>query len=84
MTSFGVSPITNKIFMGKTRPMKGVEGVSELVGKKTDVTDEVVSVVFEWFMHHMPKDSPKGVYEVSFDGCDYVLQMVRKKPKEAP
>ena len=46
---FMVSPLTNTIYMAKTKPLKK-EGQFVVTGTKVDVTDKVIKAVFEWFM----------------------------------
>ena len=60
--SFMVSPLTNTIYMAKTKPLEK-EGQFVVIGDKIDVTDNVIRVVFEWFM----KECENGtIHEVTF------------------
>lgn len=68
---FGVSPLTNTIFHGVQDTEKNM-----WVGKKEDVTNEVVAVVFEWFMGNM---EGKQEYSITYPGIDFELVMRRKE-----
>jgi len=46
----GVSPLSNTIYMGKTKPMKGHPNISEWVDRSGDKTEEVMIAVIEWFI----------------------------------
>jgi len=65
--NIGVSPLTNRIFAGKSRQLKGApEGQREWVGPKTDVTDKVLMVAIQ-FMYNKAGE-PGGGSEIALDG----------------
>ena len=68
---FGVSPLTNTIFHGVQDTEKNM-----WVGKKEDVTNEVIAVAFEWFMGNM---EGKQEYPITYPGIDFELVMRRKE-----
>lgn len=52
------------------------------VGQKTDVTDDVVASVFEWFMTNMEdKNGKKEEYIITYPGINFELVM-RRLPKK--
>ena len=60
----GTSPISNRIYAGKTRTLKnGTENWTS----KEDVTDEAIAAVFQWFMNNS-KDEGNMCYEIGFEG----------------
>jgi nucleoid DNA-binding protein len=69
-----VSPLTNTIYAGKIKPLANGKG-RQWVGKKQDVTDEAISVVFE-HMYNAAKETG-GVYTIEIAGFGE-LTMVRK------
>lgn len=72
---FGVSPITNKIFYGTQDTEKQM-----WVGDKTDVTDDVIAAVYEWFIGNMEKEHGKRTeYRITYLGTDYELIMRKKE-----
>lgn len=73
---FGVSPITNTIFHGTQDTEKQM-----WIGQKTDVTDEVVGVVFQWFMGQIERENSEA-YSITYQGTGYELVMRRKQEKE--
>ena len=70
---FGVSPITNKIFYGTQDTEKQM-----WVGDKTDVTDDVIAAVYEWFIGNMENEHGKRT-EYSYPDADYELVMRKKE-----
>lgn len=68
---FGVSPITNTIYHGTQDTEKNM-----WVGKKEDVTNEVIAVVFEWFIGNM---EGKQEYSITYPVTDFELVMRRKE-----
>lgn len=68
---FGVSPITNTIFHGTLDTEKHM-----WVGQKTDVTDDVIAVVYQWFMGNM---DGKEEYSITYPSTEFELVMRRKK-----
>lgn len=57
----GVSPITNNIYIGKLNKSETM-----WVGEKTEITDEAVKAVFEWFRGNSTDEKP--IYQISFEG----------------
>ena len=77
--NIGVSPLTNRIYAGKSRQIKGgKEGQREWVGRKSDVTDEAVLAVFD---HLHKKASETGYFEISIKG--YGTMSFRKEDNNA-
>ena len=68
---FGVSPLTNTIFYGMQDTEKNM-----WVGKKEDVTNEVIGAVFEWFMGNM---KGKEEYSITYPSVEFELVMRRKE-----
>lgn len=71
---FGVSPLTNTIFHGVQDTEKHM-----WVGKKEDVTNEVIGAVFEWFMGNM---EGKAEYSITYPSTGFELVMRRKEEAE--
>lgn len=72
---FGVSPITNKIFYGTQDTEKQM-----WVGDKTDVTEDVISSVFAWFVGNMKDEHRKRTeYSITCPDSDYELVMRKKE-----
>ncbi len=72
---FGVSPITNKIFYGPQDTEKQM-----WVGDKTDVTNDVIAAVYEWFMGNMEDEHGKRTeYRITYPDSDYELVMRKKE-----
>ena len=74
--NLGVSLLTNTIYAGTSKDCGN--GLKKWVGKKHDVTDEAIKAVFEWFMNNHIENEPNEAYEVRFEGCPYVLRMVKR------
>mgnify|MGYP003289266220 FL=1 len=68
---FGVSPITNTIFYGTQDTEKHM-----WVGQKTDVTDDAIMNVYQWFMGNM---DGKEEYSITYPSTEFELVMRRKK-----
>jgi len=75
--NLGVSPITNKLFVGKSKDCGN--GIREWTGKKYDVTDGAIRAVFEWFMNNHKSNMPNEAYEIRYENCPYVLAMTKEK-----
>ena len=72
---FGVSPITKKIFYGTQDTEKQM-----WVGDKTDVTNDVIAAVYEWFMGNMEDEHGKRTeYRITYPDTDYELVMRKKE-----
>lgn len=72
---FGVSPITNKIFYGTKDTDKGM-----WVGTKTDVTEDVISSAFDWFVCNMKDEHRNRIeYSITYPDADYELVMRKKE-----
>ena len=72
--TLGVSVLTNTIYYGTVDTKKNI-----WVGEKKDMTDDAIKAVFEWFMRHMEGNEE---YSITFNDCEYVLKMQRKKVEE--
>ena len=68
---FGVSPITNKIYYGTRDTEKHM-----WVGQKTEVTEDAIAAVFEWFMGNMENNKE---YSIRFPSTEFELVMRRKE-----
>ena len=68
----GASPLTNSIFIGKSKPMKGNPEVSEWTDKSKDKTQEVLRAVLDWFYARYKYDDKDSV-ELITDGKKYKL-----------
>lgn len=68
---FGVSPITNTIFYGTEDTEKHM-----WIGQKTDVTDDAIMNVYQWFMGNM---DGKEEYSITYPSTEFELVMRRKK-----
>ena len=75
--NIGVSPLTNTIFIGKSKKLKN--GVFEWVGEKHDITDDAIRAVFEWFMNNYKNNEQNKAYEIRYTNCPYVLTMTLDK-----
>lgn len=71
---FGVSPITNTIYYGTQDTEKHM-----WIGNKTNVTYDVISAVFEWFMGNMEGNEE---YSITYPSTEFELVMRRKKVEE--
>jgi len=74
--NLGVSPITNTIYAGRSKPSKFNSNVKEWVGKKTDVTEEAIKAVFQ-HMYNAAEET--GFYAIQIDG--YGVMSFERKPK---
>lgn len=68
---FGVSLITNTIFYGTQDTEKHM-----WIGQKTDVTDDAIMNVYQWFMGKM---EGKEEYSITYPSTEFELVMRRKK-----
>ena len=68
---FGVSPLTNTIYYGTINKEKHM-----FIGKKEDVTDDVIRAAFEWFMGNMEGNEE---YSITFPSTEFELVMRRKQ-----
>lgn len=68
---FGVSPITNTIYHGTQDTEKNM-----WVGEKKDVTNEVIAVVFTWFINNMGDNQE---YSITYPNTNFELVMRRKE-----
>lgn len=66
----GVSPLTNRIYYGTQDIEKHM-----WIGQKTDITDNAIASVFEWFMANMVG---KEEYSITYPETDFELVMRRK------
>lgn len=67
----GVSPLTNRIYYG-TKDTQS----QKFTGAKTDVTEDAIAAVFQWFMGQMEDDMKE--YSITYKGTDFDLIMRRK------
>ena len=68
---FGVSPISNTIYYGIQDTDKQM-----WIGDKTDVTNDAIAAVFEWFMGQM---DGKEEYSLSYPNTGFELVMREKE-----
>ena len=73
--NIGTSPLTNKIYAGKSKDIGN--GTHQWVGAKYDITEDAIRAVFEWFMQNHKKNEPSAAFEIRFSGCAYVLTMTK-------
>lgn len=78
-----VSDITKTIYLANVKPVKNNPHLFETIGEKQDYTDEAIRAVFEWFMKNFQENEPNEAFEVKFGNCPYILQMIKRKPKES-
>lgn len=71
---FGVSPLTNTIYYGTQNKEKNV-----WTGKKEDVTDDVIRVVYEWFMGNMDGNEE---YSITYPSTEFELVMRRRRGEQ--
>ena len=71
---FGVSPITNRIYYGTQDTEKHM-----WTGQKTDVTDDAIAAVYEWFMGNMENNEE---YSITYPSTEFELVMRRKEIKK--
>ena len=67
---FGVSPLSNKIFYGTRDTDRHV-----WIGQKTDVTDDAIMNVYQWFMGNM---EGKEEYSITYPSTEFELVMRRR------
>lgn len=81
---FGVSPLTNTIYYGTYKCDDGFLSNDNrdrvFTGNKVDVTDEVIAVVFEWFMYNTVQhcNGEDEMYRVTYPNVNYELIMRKK------
>ena len=64
---FGVSPITNTIYYGTQDTEKHM-----WIGQKTDVTDDVIAAVYEWFIGNMEdSEGEKEEYQITYPSTEF-------------
>lgn len=78
-----VSDITKTIYLANAKPLKGCPDCWEVVGEKQNFTNEAIRAVFEWFMKNFQENEPNEAFEVKFGNCPYILQMIKREPKES-
>lgn len=71
---FGVSPITNRIYYGTQDTEKHM-----WTGQKTDVTDDAIAAVYEWFMGNIENNEE---YSITYPSTKFELVMRRKEIKK--
>lgn len=72
---FGVSPITNRIYYGTQDTEKHM-----WTGQKTDVTDDAIVAVYEWFIGNMASNNEE--YSITYPSTEFELVMRRKEIKK--
>jgi hypothetical protein len=78
-----VSDITKTIYLANVKPVKNNPHLFETIGEKQDYTDEAIRAVFEWFMKNFQENEPNEAFEVKYGNCPYILQMIKREPKES-
>ena len=73
-----VSDITKTIYLTNAKPIKDHPNLFEATGEKQDYTNEAIRAVFEWFMANFKENEPNEAFEVMFDDCPYILQMIKR------
>jgi hypothetical protein len=72
--------VPNKILAGKSKTHDN--GVSEWVGKTTDVTDEAIAAVFKWLVNEYEKAAESvpllSAHEITYPSSPYVVRISRK------
>ena len=71
---FGVSPLTNTIYYGTQNKEKNM-----WTGKKEDVTNDVIRVVYEWFMGNMDGNEE---YSITYPSTEFELVMRRRRGEQ--
>lgn len=71
---FGVSPLTNTIYYGQQNKEKRM-----FTGNKVDVTDEVIGIVFEWFIGNMDGNEE---FSITYPNTEYELIMRKREENE--
>lgn len=59
--NMGVSPLTNTIYAGNSKPLANGRGF-QWVGKKHDVTEEAIKAVFEYMYLQAEKEGRWGIF----------------------
>lgn len=68
---FGVSPLTNTIFYGTQDTEKHM-----WIGQKTDVTNDAIAAVFEWFIGNMNDETEE--YNITYPNSEFELVIRRR------
>ena len=69
-----LTPITHQIHWVSVK--ENTNGVYRATGKPVDLTDEALSVVFQWFMQKIEDDKEQtGRYNIRYGDLPYVLEM---------
>jgi dUTP pyrophosphatase len=76
------SMLGNRIYLTNVKPVKDRPNLFVAHGKKEDYTDEAIKAVFEWFINNYKASEPNEAYEIKYEGCDYVLRMVKENKDE--
>lgn len=74
MKQFAISGLTNRIYYGTAKEFDN--GVIKFTGKKEDVTDEVLSAAFEWFLNQVVEK--KKEIAIQFPDIPFELAMRKK------
>lgn len=70
------SYMTDIIYCGKTKDLGN--GLHEFVGEKIDVTNDVLSATFQWFINKLKKTKNCNEFKISYPNSEYEL-ILRKK-----
>ena len=69
----GISPLTNKIYIGKTKVDK--DGLETWTDRSGDKTQDVLKVVMDWFVTRHKYDKKDSI-EIEFEGKRYTLKLI--------
>lgn len=68
--------MTDIIYCGKAKDLGN--GLHEFVGEKVDVTNDVLSATFQWFINKLEKTKNRNEFKISYPYSEYEL-ILRKK-----
>ena len=68
----GVSPLTQNIYIGKTKVMSGSDGLEVWTDKSEDKTNDVLRAVVQWFIY-LKKDEDKSKFSIEANGKEYTV-----------
>jgi hypothetical protein len=68
----GVSPLTQNIYIGKTKVMSGSDGLEVWTDKSEDKTNDVLRAVVEWFIYLKEYDD-KSKFSLEANGKEYTV-----------
>lgn len=73
----GVSPLSHNIYLGKTKPMSGSNGLEEWTDKSGDKTNDVLIAIVEWFIY-LKKYKDKSKFSIKANGKEYTVSFTEK------